>query len=72
MPTETQLTYRLTLKPTGGLWLLFSDRTLIDVDMTGDEMRDLARLMLEHADFVDRASLGAPRTKIVKAVPKCQ
>lgn len=72
MPVENDLTYRLMLKPTGGFWLLFSDRTLIDIDMTPAEQRDLARLMIEHASLVEKIQLGAVHASSAPQVQQCQ
>lgn len=72
MPVETELTYRLLLKPTGGFFLVFSDRTMVDIDMTAAEMRDLALLMLEHADHVDRRPRDVRRPGDASEPPQCQ
>lgn len=69
--TDTELEYRLLLKPTGGFWLLFSDRTLIDIDMTTGEMCALARQMLDHAAYVDQVPRDVLRPSATPGQPKC-
>lgn len=70
MPNEREIGYRLLLKPTGGLWLLFTDRTLIDIDLTPADMRSLASDLLELADRVDAMPRGLPHPS-AKAHSKC-
>ncbi|MGE3773431.1 MAG: hypothetical protein AB7I32_10930 [Gammaproteobacteria bacterium] len=71
MPKAKPLTYLLTLKATGGFSLLFSDCTVVDIDLTGAEMRDLASQLIELARYVDRASPIAVRTSSATQVPQC-
>lgn len=70
MPDEREIGYRLLLKPTGGLWLLFTDRTLIDIDLTPADMRSLASDLLELADQVEKMPRGLPHPS-AKAITKC-
>lgn len=65
------LTYKLLLRPTGGFWLFLSDLTMYDVVMDAAEMRELAQMLLEHADQVEKIPLGVPHTSMSE-LPKCQ
>ena len=60
---DKELGYRILLKPTGGLWLFLSDRTMIDIDMDAMEMRSLAHDLLARAGRVEamRPDLQVPR-----------
>jgi hypothetical protein len=58
MPAEREVGYQLLIKPTGGLWLLFTDQTMVDIDMSPAEMRSFANDLVEQAARVEKMPRG--------------